>query len=360
MERRTVRWLTDLVGYDQKAGGNLTSGGTMANFIGLKLGRDWASGQKAQHEGVTHPMTAYVSEERHVSVDKAADAVGLGRTHLRIIPTDDNFQIRLDVLQEQIRTDRAAGLLPACLVGAGGSTNTGVVDDLAALRKIADRENMWLHVDAAYGGGVLLSKTRRPQLTGLEAADSVTLDPHKWFFAPLDAGAILVKDSAQLTRSFGMQPSYLTDQTEEKGERYSYFVHGFEQSRRFRGLKVWMSFKRYGADQIGRWVDQNCEQAERLWRLATESGEFVAARKPPMSSVCLRYTGGRLEEPERAKLHHQVAERAEAQGRFWFATTLLKGRTYFRINPVNFRTRAEHMDELCAYLLKECRALGGG
>lgn len=358
LERRTVRWLNDLVGYGAGAGGNLTSGGTMANFIAMKLARDWASGQTAQHKGVTGTMTAYVSEERHVSVDKAADAVGLGRDNLRIIPTDSEFRMRLDLLEDQVKRDQAAGFRPVCVVGMGGSTNTGIIDDLAALRQIAHRYKMWLHVDAAYGGGVLLSTSRKSLLSGLEQADSVTLDPHKWFFAPLDAGAILVKEAAQLTQSFGMRPSYLKGEI-DTNERYDYYVHGFEQSRRFRGLKVWMSFKRYGGDQIGAWVDQNCEQALRLWELATLSGQFEPARKPPMSAVCIRYTGGNLDESRRAELHHEVAVRAEAGGRFWFATTVLKGQTYFRINPVNFRTRAEHIDELFSWLTEECRASGG-
>jgi aromatic-L-amino-acid decarboxylase len=356
MERRTVRWLTDLVGYGPQAGGNLTSGGTMANFIALKLARDWASGQKCQHEGLREPLVAYVSEERHVSVDKAVDAVGLGRHQLRIIPTDSDFRMRLDLLEDAVKADQQAGRKPACLIGMGGSTNTGAVDDLAALRVLADRTGMWLHVDAAYGGGLLLSHKRRHALAGLELADSVTLDPHKWFFAPLDVGAVLVKDAAQLTRSFGMQPSYLTAAPDAQSERYDYYVHGFEQSRRFRSLKVWMSFKRYGAEEIGRWVDLNCEQAERLWKAATASGEFEAARKPALSAVCLRYVGGRLAEDRRTALHHEVARRAEQLGRFWFATTVLKGKTYFRINPVNFRTRLEHMDELFAFLRQECGA----
>ena len=289
MERRTVRWLTDLVGYDENAGGNLTSGGMMANFIGLKLARDSVSGDRIQHEGVQQRWAVYASDQRHVSVDKAVDAVGLGRESLRALPTDSGFRVRLDALEAAIAEDHQRGVRPMCIVGMFGTTNTGSVDPVRELRKIADREGMWLHVDAAYGGGMLLSHAWPMGDLGLELADSVTIDPHKWFYAPLDAGAILVKDDRRLTASFGIKPAYLTDEFDRAHERYQYYVHGFEQSRRFRGLKVWMSFKRYGASQIGEWIDNNVRQAKHLYGLVAKHPEFEAACEPPMSAICIRY-----------------------------------------------------------------------
>jgi glutamate/tyrosine decarboxylase-like PLP-dependent enzyme len=354
IERRTIDWLTQLAGYGPGAGGNLTSGGMMANFIGLKLGRDWASGDTAQHEGIGDRWAVYTSEERHVSVDKAVDAVGLGRRALRALPTDDAFQLRLDTLEEAIARDKRDGIRPMIVVGMFGTTNTGAVDDIRALRAIADRERMWLHVDAAYGGGMLLSHEHPMQDRGLELADSITIDPHKWFYAPLDAGAVLVKDERCLTHSFGMKPAYLTDEMDRTNERYQYYVHGFEQSRRFRALKVWMTFKRYGAREIGRWVDANVAQARHLYELVGQRSDFVAATHPPMSAICIRYVGPELDEAELTMLHAEVARRVEAGGRFWMSTTELKGRSWFRINPVNFRTRLEHMDELLEVLTAEC------
>jgi len=356
MERHVVRWLCDLAGYGSGAGGNLTSGGMMANFIGLKLARDHVSGDRAQHEGHTGRWAAYTSEERHVSVDKAADAVGLGRDGLRALPTDDQFRVRIDALEEAIAKDRAAGIRPMCLIAMAGSTNTGSVDDLRALRKIADREKMWLHADAAYGGGMLISRESPGVLDGLELADSVTIDPHKWFYAPLDAGAILVRDETQLTRSFGLSPAYLTDQKDAAGERYNYYVHGFEQSRRFRGLKVWMGFKRYGTEQIGSWIDANVAQARRLYELAEAHSDFVPATQPVMSAICLRYQPARLQDEKRlAALHAEVVRRVEESGRFWISTTQLKGKSWFRVNPVNLHTRREDMEALFELLILECR-----
>ena len=354
MERRVVRWLTDLCGYDGRAGGNLTSGGMMANFIGLKVGRDAVSGDRAQHEGVGERWAVYASEERHVSIDKSVDAIGLGRNALRALPTDANFQVRVDVLEEAIAQDKKNGIRPACIVGVFGTTNTGAVDDIRELRRIADREGMWLHVDAAYGGGMLLSHAWPMRDRGLELADSVTIDPHKWFYAPLDAGAVLVKDERRLTASFGIRPSYLTDELDQANERYQYYVHGFEQSRRFRSLKVWMSFKRYGARQIGEWIDNNVRQAKHLYDLAEKHPDFKPASNPPMSAICIRFLAGGLSEDESKELHAAVARRVEQSGRFWISTTELKGKAWFRINPVNFRTRKEHMEELFRLLQQEC------
>ena len=356
IERRTVWWLTQLVGYDSKAGGNLTSGGMMANFIGVKLGRDWASGDRAQRHGVRERWAVYASEERHVSVDKAVDAIGLGRDALRVLPTDDAFQLRIDALEQAIARDKRDGIRPMCIVGIFGTTNTGAVDDVPALRRIADREHMWLHVDAAYGGGMLLSHEHAMRERGLELADSVTIDPHKWFYAPLDVGAVLVKDERRLTSSFGLKPAYLTDEMDRTNERYQYYVHGFEQSRRFRALKVWMTFKRYGAKEIGRWIDANVAQAAHLYAAAQRRSDFVGATRPPMSAVCIRYQSPQLTEAELSTLHAEVARRVESGGRFWISTTELKGHTWFRINPVNFRTRLEHIDQLLELLAKECAA----
>jgi glutamate/tyrosine decarboxylase-like PLP-dependent enzyme len=357
MERRTVRWLTDLVGYGAEAGGNLTSGGMMANFIGMKLARDWASQDQIQQEGVRERWAVYASDQRHVSVDKAVDAVGLGRAALRALPTDAEFRVRIDALEAAIVDDHQRGVRPMCIVGIFGTTNTGAIDAVRQLRTIADREGMWLHVDAAYGGGMLLSHESPMRNRGLELADSVTIDPHKWFYAPLDAGAVLVKDARRLTASFGLQPSYLTDEFDRAGERYQYYVHGFEQSRRFRGLKVWMSFKRYGARQIGEWVDGNVRQAKHLYSLVEKHPDFEAASEPPMSAICIRYRGANLEEADSKELHAEVARRVEQSGKFWFSTTELKGKTWFRINPVNFRTRTEHMDQVLAFLEQECRSV---
>ena len=355
MERRVIRWLNDLIGYDEKAGGNLTSGGMMANFTGIKLGRDQSTGDEAQHDGLQGRWAVYVSEERHVSVDKAVDAVGVGRNYLRALPTDEGYRVSLDALEQAIAKDKAQGIKPMCIVGLAGTTNLGAVDNLEALAKIAAREGCWLHVDAAYGGGMLLSNKYPGVLKGLQMADSVTIDPHKWFYAPLDAGAVLVKDHNRLTASFGIKHAYLTDRTEQKSERYQFYVHGFEQSKRFRSLKVWTSFQHYGKSKIGEWVDNNVEQAKHLHRLAVEEGLFESATEPSMSAICLHYKSNALDDEQVGRLHYEVAARIERGGKFWFASTEMKGKTWFRINPVNIHTTINHLNQLYALLKTTCK-----
>jgi aromatic-L-amino-acid decarboxylase len=355
MELRVIRWLNDLIGYDEKAGGNLTSGGMTANFTGLKLARDYVTNDTAQYEGLQKKWAVYVSEERHVSVDKSVDAVGIGRNYLRTLPTNEKFQIDINALEDALRKDKEQDISPLCIVALAGTTNLGAVDDLERLREIATRENCWLHADAAYGGGMLLSKQNPGLLNALHLADSVTIDPHKWFYAPLDAGAILVKDHQCLRMSFGMQPAYLTDQSGQKQERYQFYVNGFEQSRRFRSLKVWMSFQHYGKDQIGQWIDNNILQAKHLHKAAINSKDFESATEPVMSAICLHYKGEGLNDEQLTRLHHSVAELIEREGEFWFATTEMKGKIWFRINPVNIYTTCETMDALFNTLQEHCR-----
>ena len=166
-----------------------------------------------------------------------------------------------------------------------------------------------------------------------------------------------MKDEARLTASFGMKPSYLTDEMDQAKDRYQYYVHGFEQSRRFRSLKVWMSFKRYGSRQIGHWIDNNVRQARFLYALVENNPEFEPASKPPMSAICIRYRHRDLTERQAKRLHGLVVERVEKSGKFWISTTELKEKTWFRINPVNFRTREEHMEQLLSVLREECRSV---
>ena len=165
---------------------------------------------------------------------------------------------------------------------------------------------------------------------------------------------MLVKNNERLTRSFGLQPAYLTEQKDTEGERYQYFVHSFEQSRRFRSLKIWMSFKRYGLKEIGRWIDANVKQAHHLYDMVSTHPDFEAVVEPVMSAVCIRYTGRPMDDATRTALHHDAVQQIEESGKFWISTTVLKGKTYFRINPVNFRTRQEHIDGLFDMLCTAC------
>jgi glutamate/tyrosine decarboxylase-like PLP-dependent enzyme len=346
MERRTVRWLTDLVGWGAEAGGNLTSGGTMANFIGLKLARDWATGDAAQRRGLSGRWAAYVSEERHVSVDKAADAVGVGREGLRVLPTDERFRVRLDALEAAIADDRRRGVRPMCVIGLAGTTNTGAVDALAELRRVADRERAWLHVDAAYGGGMLLSREHPGLLAGLELADSITLDPHKWFFQAYDIGGLLVRRREDLLATFHSTPEYYRDVLPED-EPLHWYHYSIEGTRRFRALKLWLSWKHLGTEGLAALIERTVDTARYFARRARDEGFDVI--DPDLSVVCFRWPDG--DDAEQDRLQRAL----EVSGDGWLSTTRLRGRTWLRAGVVNHLTGEADVDRILARLVGEAR-----
>ena len=203
----------------------------------------------------------------------------------------------------------------------------------------------------------MLSRKGPGLLRGLELADSAIVDPHKWLFAPVDAGAVLIKDASRLRRSFGLVPAYLTDEFDAEKARYNFYEHTMEQSRRFRALKVWMIFRRYGARRIGEWIDANVEAVQHLHALVEKTPHFKPACFPQMSALCLRYAPEGRSEEELSKLHAEVASAVEKDGRFWIGTTRLKGKTHFRLCAVNLFTRKEHLEGLLELLKSECAKL---
>jgi glutamate/tyrosine decarboxylase-like PLP-dependent enzyme len=355
MERRTIRWLADLAGYGAAAGGHFTSGGTMATLTALKLARDVAWDDDTISRGVPAGGRIYISEERHVCFDKSVDVLGLGRNALVAIPTNDRYQVRVDLLEQALLSDRAAGRTPVAIVGIGGSTATGSVDDLTSLADIARGHGVWFHVDGAYGGAALLSDERRHLLRGIDRADSIAVDPHKWLFVPLDAGAILVKDARHLASSFDIAPVYLTAASGFSGP-LDFYRESFEQSRRWRSLKLWLVLQRVGRRGLAQWIDANCEQALLLTALAAATPGMSALCEPELGIACLRFDPGGLSEERIGALHRAVAADVVQRGRFWISPTSVKGLWAFRVNPVNLYT--SHMDvrELFRDLLARCDA----
>src|SRR6185437_9391339 len=235
IESQVIRWLCELIGYGTEAFGVLASGGSEANLIALKCARDQRSPDIARtgaREGSN--LTVYTSEQCHYSVEKSLDILGLGRDSLRKIETDERFHVRLDSLRDAIKSDVASGLRPFCLVGVAGTTSTGVIDDLPALAEIAREYDCWFHVDAAYGGALAFSEKHKPKLRGIDLADSITFDPHKWMFVPFSCGATLVRDGGKVLRnSFDMSPEYLSEDRGFDDAQYDFFRYGQMGTRRF-------------------------------------------------------------------------------------------------------------------------------
>lgn len=297
VEVQVLDWCKALLGYPTGASGILVSGGSAANLVGLTVARHAMArraGIDVTRDGVTAlpaSPVVYGSAESHNSVDRALSLLGLGTAAFRKIPVDDSFRIRVDMLEQAIREDLAAGRWPMALVGNAGTVNTGATDDLAALAEIAERHGLWLHVDGAFGAWAALSPTLRPRLAGIERADSLAFDLHKWMYVPYDVGGVLVRDAVAHRAAFASgSVGYLgvaARGAEADEQRFNEL--GPQLSRSFRALKVWLSLKAYGVEAYRRQIEQNVAQAAYLAGLAATHPELELLAPAPLNVVCFRY-----------------------------------------------------------------------
>ena len=383
IEKRVIRWMCNLFGLPDTSFGTLVDGGSLANITGLKLAINRALGRHLSQLDNDEPpgpdiarLTFYVSDQGHYSFIKAVDLLGLGRRQLRKLPTDDLFRVDLEALEQAIEADKAAGLRPCCVVGIAGTTNTGSIDKLAELAQIARRHECWYHVDAAYGGAVILSERYRPMLQGIEAADSITVDPHKWFYMPFSAGGILVREGDFLRKSFLVHPEYYMQKVKtgadgeaeeydefgqrivpdprgfHLGDKVNFFQYGIAGSRRFNSLKIWMSLKLVGRAQFARWVENDIYLARYLSASLRREPDFDLLG-PNTLGVCNfrwepRNSDGslRFKPKQNDRLNRMLQEQIERDGDAWFSYTVLRGRVALRANVENRRMSREHIERL--------------
>jgi glutamate/tyrosine decarboxylase-like PLP-dependent enzyme len=366
VEEEVGRWLCDLADYDSRSFGLLTSGGVMANFIAMALVRDIHLRREAALDApprgsALEGVRIYAGDQAHFSIARALDELGFPPGTLVALPTDDRFRLHAEPVRAAIESDRGRGLRPIAIAAVAGSTNTGAVDSIEELAALAGREGLWLHVDAAYGGAVRLSARESGRVPGLQLADSVTIDPHKWFFQAYDLGAILVRDGGHLRATFDRAPEYYRggETTAVSGtpgaddEPLNYYKLGFEGTRRFRGLKLWASWKHLGTTGLGRLVERNIEIAGYLAARCAENDDLEAyPPEPALSVVCFRHLpGGAVAAatlPDAVIDAHQdrLAADLEASGEGWLSTTTLRGRTYLRAGIVNYLTTERDIDRL--------------
>src|SRR5437667_6127341 len=277
IETQVLRWLCELIGYGSEAFGVLASGGSEANLIALKCARDSVDGT-IRSQGMRPArgdLVVYASEQCHFSLEKSVDILGMGRQSLRKIDTDERFHIRVDLLRAQIEEDRSNGRIPCCIVGMAGATSTGVIDPLPELAEIASENHCWFHVDAAYGGGLALSDKHEKNLRGIELANSITFDPHKWMFVPFACGATLVRDGGNVLRdSFDISPEYLSEDRGGSDVEYDFFRYGQMGTRRFNALKLWMAFKFMGKRGYAGTVERHLELTHYLASRLDELADF--------------------------------------------------------------------------------------
>jgi aromatic-L-amino-acid decarboxylase len=359
VEERVMRWLAELLSFPPDSEGILVSGGSMANFTALAAARGAAFDGNVREEGLFHrsPMTVYASDQVHHCVDKAVDLLGIGTRQLRKIPTDESFRIRMDLLESAVAEDRRAGLAPAIVVGNAGTVNTGAIDPLNELADFCRRESLWYHVDGAYGAMAALSKDLAPLFAGMERADSIAADPHKWLYVPFEAGATLVREPGRLAAAFRKFPEYLAADAESPFPGPAWFAErGVELSRGFKALKVWMGFKTHGRRGYAAAIERDVRLARFLADEVDRRPDFERLAESVLSIANFRYrpAGRALPDEELDRVNRRIINRLVGDGSFFLAPTVLKGRTALRVAIVNFRTRE---NDLLA-LLDEAARIG--
>jgi glutamate/tyrosine decarboxylase-like PLP-dependent enzyme len=358
LERVTIDWIREALGYAPGAGGLFVSGGSMASFTALAVARERHCGPAVSAEGLQafpRPLRLYASKEVHHSIDKAAALLGIGRANVRRVAVDERFRMDVRDLERKIAEDRAAGAEPFCVVATAGTVVTGAVDPLAEIVEVARRHGLWCHVDGAYGGFARLAPSARPLFAGLEDADSVALDPHKWLYLPVDCGCLLYRDPAAARSAFTLGADYTRVLEREPDEAFAFWDYGPELSRRFRALKVWMLLAHAGARVLTEAIEANLDCARYLAGLIEASPEFELLAPVELSIVCFRYlptearTTRKRSEAEERELdcfNEKLMVALQRGGSSYLSNASLHGRFALRGCVLNYLTTRQDMERL--------------
>ena len=334
LEIVTMNWLLKMFKFPvQKGGGIFTSGGSMANLTALVTARRIKCGDDFSKAII------YLSDQAHSSNIKAIRVLGFKKEQIRIIPTDLEFKIGFNKLKNAIAKDRLEGYQPFCIIASAGTTNTGSVDDLDSIADICEKENLWMHVDGAYGGAAILADKGAKALRGIERADSLTVDPHKWFFQPYEIGCLLVKDSSWLSNTFSEKPEYLRD-IEGNESEINFYDYGIQLTRRFRALKFYMSIKTYGLDTFRKAITYNIDLAEETEDFLRKSASWEIVSPATLAIINFRYNplGFSLTEREIDALNQEISARVLASKEALLVTTLLQNQVVLRMCLINPKT----------------------
>jgi aromatic-L-amino-acid decarboxylase len=357
VEQQVLSWLKQALGYPAEASGLLVTGGSVANFVGLAVARNAKAGWDVKRAGLANarPLVMYCSAETHNSVQKAVEALGMGSDALRYIETDTDFRIKMDDLRGAVASDRKAGRVPICVVGNAGTVNTGAIDDLNALADFCGAENLWFHVDGAFGATAAISPALRPLLHGMERADSLAFDLHKWMYMPYDVGCVLVRSTERHRETFSGQAAYLDHRGRGLAGGPMWFKeYGLELSRSSRALKVWFSLKEHGLRKFQALVEQNVAQTKYLAEMIEADRQLELLAPVPLNVVCFRFRGGIDDESTLTALNKGILLRLQESGAASPSSTILGGRFAIRVANVNHRSRREDFE----YLVREVGRLG--
>ncbi|PYI62638.1 MAG: pyridoxal-dependent decarboxylase [Verrucomicrobia bacterium] len=353
VERLTIDWIRQILGFNAGAGGLFVSGGSMANLAALAAARqtkDCLSGR----------LRIYASSETHFSIVKAAALLGIGRENVCHIAVDERFRIRMDDLVVKITADLEAGCVPLCVVANAGTVNTGAVDPLAEIREIANRFQLWMHVDGSYGALAILAKSARELFAGIERADSVALDPHKWLYLPVDVGCVIYRDPEIVHAAFAHEAEYTRIIGQEADEAFAFWDYGPELSRRFRALKVWMLLKGVGVDALSEAIENNLACARHLESMVRASDDFEMAAPVELSIFCFRHMPAQLrnESPKTIDaFNERLLVALQRDGSSYLSNATLGGRFALRGCVLNYRTTLHDIEILLDDLRRVAKSL---
>jgi aromatic-L-amino-acid decarboxylase len=351
VDKQVINWCKEFMNYPADGSGMLVSGGSIANITALIVARNTivTNSKTTGLYAADGRLTAYCTTETHNCLAKAAEVVGIGNDQLRKIPVDDQFQMDIGALKSQIAEDKANGYVPFCIIGNAGTVNTGAIDPLDELLKIAREEKIWFHIDGAFGALAKLVPAFKTRLKAIEEADSVAFDLHKWMYMQYEVGCVLFKDAAAHKQTFATTASYLVHH--ERGiaagpENLS--TYGMELSRGFKALKVWMSLKEHGVDKYAAMIAQNIDQSFYLGEQIENETKLELLAAVNMNIVCYRYNPGNLNDDQLNQLNKELLMRMQEQGIAAPSSTVLKGKYAIRVANTNHRTRRHHLDEMLA------------
>ena len=348
IEKIVIQWIANFIGYPKNCGGVLVSGGSVANLINLAVMRKVKGNKNIKSKGIYQSkiMRVYVSDEAHSSIDKGMDILGLGLENLVKIKTDKFFKINTKILEDQIKKDFEIGYLPIGIIGIAGTTNTGSVDPLNELSEIAKKYKLWYMVDAAYGGPA--AKIDRKLFKGIEKADSLLINPHKWFFVPFEVACVMVKKKKNLKNTFNLIPEYLTGGI-DKNEREDLMNYSIQLSKDFKALKVWMTIKVYGTSILKKAIPNDIKMAKHAYNIAKGYHQFYPIHKPELSIFCFQYVPSK-KNINTNLINKKIISLIEKDGRVFLAGTIINKENVLRINCTNHRRRKEDIDFLFTVL----------
>jgi len=357
IERSVVRWLVQLVGLPDESDGLLLAGGSIANLTALAAALHARFGPEIRDKGLAQLAPEQMpiilaAESVHFSVQRAAVLLGIGRQQVHTLATDDHFCLCPEALEAELKRAAKAGTLPICVVASAGSTTTGSIDPLDAIAEVCTRYGVWLHVDAAYGAAAMLCPDLRERLAGIESADSVTLDLHKWFYLAFDASVLLLRDADAAKQVFFERSDYVQFPRQGTPEQFMFFHLGPELSRRFRALPAYLAIRHYGADRLGRNVLHNVQCARYLADLINHDPNLQLVNDPQLSICCLRYAPPGLDSEVVDRINTKIRMKLEQEGDFYLSSTNINGRPVLRVCIINHATRAEHMEALVQAVLR--------